>query len=140
MADIRNRQLTLADCRFDWVFHGYDSAFEGNATFSDIDGIVRVNDHFLFVEHKSMNRNDRLPTLPKGQLGVYEALSKLPNATCLLVAGDMQKSVPYYIQSIPAEGEGIDLREFDDMSARKILKTILENWYEQAAKTPKENT
>lgn len=134
MADIRNRSLTLADCRFDWVFHGYDSAFDGEATFSDIDGIVHVNGHFLLVEHKSMNRSDRLPTLPKGQLGVYSALAQLPNVTCLLVAGDMQKSVPYFIQSIPASGEGIDLREFDDMAARKVLKALLENWYEQASK------
>lgn len=134
MADIKNRNLTLADCRFDWVFHGYDSAFNGDATFSDIDGIVHVNGHFLLVEHKSMQRSDRLPTLPKGQLGVYSALSKLPNVTCLLVAGDMQKSIPYYIETIPSDGRGIDLREIDDMAARRILKAILENWYETAVK------
>jgi hypothetical protein len=134
MADIRNRKLTLADCRFDWVFHGYDNSFDNEATFSDIDGVVHLNGHFLFVEHKSMQRSDRQPTLPRGQLAVYEALSKIPNATCLLVSGDMQKSVPYYIETIPSDGVGIDLREFDDMSARKVLMAILNEWYKEATK------
>jgi hypothetical protein len=95
---------------------------------------VHLNGHFLFVEHKSMQRSDRQPSLPRGQLAVYEALSKIPNAICLLVSGDMQKSVPYYIETIPSDGVGIDLREFDDMSARKVLMAILNEWYKEATK------
>ena len=136
MADIRNRRLTLADCRFDWVFHGYDASFDNKATFSDIDGIVHVNGHFLFVEHKSMQRSDKPPKLPNGQQAVYQALSQLPNATCILVSGDMQKSVPYYIETVPSDGTGIDLREFDDMAARRVLMAILGNWYKEATKQP----
>lgn len=139
MADIRNRSLTLADCRFDWVFHGYDNAFEGKATFSDIDGVVHHNGHFLFVEHKSMSRQDRIPTLPKGQLGLYSALASQPNSMCLLIAGDMQKSVPYYIEQIGESGIRIDLRSEDDITARLVLKSILETWYEYATQNqPKE--
>jgi hypothetical protein len=132
MADIRNRNLTLADCRFDWVFHGYDSAFQGQATFSDIDGVVHHKGHFLFIEHKSMSREDKLPSLPKGQLGLYSALAALPNSTCWLVCGDMQKSVPYYIEEIGGSEFRIDLRGEDDMTARSVLKHILDSWFEYA--------
>lgn len=135
MADIRNRSLTLADCRFDWVFHGYDDAFQGKATFSDIDGVVHHKGHFLFVEHKSMTREDRIPTLPKGQLGLYSALASRPNTTCMLIAGDMQKSIPFYIQVI-GDSIGLDLRSEDDMSARRVLKSILDSWFEKANNQP----
>ena len=133
MADIRNRTLTLADCRFDWVFHGYDAAFEGKATFSDIDGVVYHNGHFLFVEHKSMKEEDEPPVLSKGQLKVYEALSKMPNTTCWFIAGNMQESVPYYIQGIGNELSA-DLRGVDKIFARAFLRGMLEAWYKKASK------
>lgn len=132
MADIRNRNLTLADCRFDWVFHGYDNAFDDKATFSDIDAVVHHEGHFLFIEHKSMTREDRIPSLPKGQLGLYSALAARPGNMCLLVAGDMKKSVPYYIEQIGESGIRLDLRSEDDITARLILKSILETWFEYA--------
>jgi hypothetical protein len=48
----------------------------------------------------------------------------------------MQKSVPYYIETVPSNGTGIDLREFDDMAARRVLMAILGNWYKEATKQP----
>jgi hypothetical protein len=127
MADIRNRDLTLADCRFDWTFHGYDSSFPGTATFSDIDGIVHINGHFLFIELKSMKIDDPIPQLSKGQRAVYEALGDLGPTTCLFIAGDMQKSVPYYVEDL-VETFSWDLRSLGELGARDALRDIIKRW------------
>lgn len=136
MADIRNRSMTLADCRFDWVYHGYDAAFEGQATFSDIDGVVYLNDHFLFTELKMMRRDEDLPKLPNGQLKVYKALASRPKTQCYFVAGDMQKSVPFYIYNVNT-GEHHDLRMMEDLDARAFLRSLIKQWNE-FTKIPKE--
>lgn len=128
MADIRNRELTLADCRFDWVHHGYDKAFEGKATFSDIDGVVHHEGHFLFVELKSLSPEQDIPVLPKGQRGLYEALANQPNTTCLFVAGDMKKSIPYYVEFI-GQDRVLDLRKVDPLLAMRTLRVIFETWF-----------
>ncbi len=136
MADIRNRSMTLADCRFDWVYHGYDSVFEGEATFSDIDGVVFKNDHFLFTELKMMKRDDPLPVLPNGQMKVYSALASRPKTQCYFIAGDMQKSVPYYILDINTR-RFYDLRFAEDLDARAFLRSLIQQWNENT-KIPKE--
>lgn len=138
MADIRNRTLTLADCRFDWVFHGYDTAFEGQGTFSDIDGVIYHNGHFLFIEHKSMSADEKPSSLPKGQLKLYRALSLLPNSTCYLVGGDMKESVPFYIEQIGGKERIMNLRGYDKFSARAALRDILIEWYIAANNNPEE--
>jgi hypothetical protein len=131
MADIRNRSLTLADCRFDWVFHGYDEAFQGYATFSDIDGIVHLNGHFLFVEHKYCDRDSAPPIMSQGQKSVYEALSNVNKTTCLLIAGDTKKSIPYFIEDLKT-GMKLDLSKSSDIDARATLKMILADWANHA--------
>ena len=131
MADIRNRTMTLADCRFDWTFYGYDKVFDGTATFSDIDGAIYLNGKYLFVELKFCNRNDGFPTLPKGQKNLYTALAKDLGATCLLVAGDMQKSIPFFVEDI-GTGERHDLSGLDEISARKFLRKLFGDWVERS--------
>lgn len=127
MADIRNRTMTFADCRFDWTYHGYDKAFDGSATFSDIDGALYVNGKYLFVELKFCTKLDEFPSMPPGQKNLYKGLATDLGATCLLVAGDMQKSVPFFIEDI---GTGIrhDLTSLNEINARKYLRQLFSDW------------
>lgn len=129
MADIRNRSMTLADCRFDWTFYGYDKAFDGTATFSDIDGALYINGHYMFIELKYAVKEDGFPTLAPGQKNLYKALARDLKATCLLVAGDMQKSIPFFVEDI-GTGELHDLSAFDEISARKYLRKLFSDWME----------
>jgi hypothetical protein len=137
MADIRNRTMTLADCRFDWTFYGYDKAFDGTATFSDIDGAIYLNGRYLFIELKFARREDGFPILAKGQKNLYKALARDLGATCLLVAGDMQRSVPFFIEDI---GTGIrhDLSSLDEINARKFLRQLFSDWNETTIADQKE--
>lgn len=127
MADIRDRTLTLASCRFDWVFHGYDKMLEGKSTFSDIDAVAIVNDHALLIEHKFMSRGDEIPQIYDGQRKVYKHFLRDKNNTILFVAGDMEKSIPYYIEDL-GTGESVDLRHLSDIQCRKYLKDMLFEW------------
>ena len=127
MADIRNRSMTLADCRFDWTFHGYDKVFEKEATFSDIDSVLLWKDRFLFIEMKSAKREDPAPFLYAGQAKVYDALARNYKSSCWLVSGDMQKSIPFFVVNLN-NGFAHDLREFTEMDARKYLRSMIENW------------
>lgn len=128
MADIRNRELKFADIRFDWDFHGYTKVFEGNTTFSDIDAVINNNGHFLFIEHKRMKPTDKPPTLPPGQRGVYTELASLPKFTAWLVAGDMQLSIPYWVENLET-GAIVDLRQYEPRNARAALTDLLASWY-----------
>jgi hypothetical protein len=123
--------MTLADCRFDWTYHGYDKVFDGSATFSDIDGALYLNGRYLFVELKFARKEDGFPTIPPGQKNLYKGLALDLGATCLLVAGDMQKSVPYFIEDI---GTGLrhNLTDLDEISARKFLRKLFSDWAESA--------
>lgn len=127
MADIRNRSMTLADCRFDWTFHGYDKVFQKEATFSDIDSVLLWKDYFLFIEMKSAKREDEAPFLYPGQAKVYEALAKSYQNTCWLVSGDMQKSIPFFVVDLD-DGYVHDLRNFNEMDARAFLRGLIEDW------------
>ncbi len=128
MADIRNRSMTLADCRFDWTFHGYDKVFEKKATFSDIDSVLFWNDSFLFIEMKYAKRSDPAPFLHPGQDKVYKALNRQGNNTCWLVSGDMQKSVPFFVVCLCGCETVHDLRGHDEFEARAFLRDLIEDW------------
>jgi hypothetical protein len=134
MADIRDRTLPLASIRFDWTFWGYDQVFDGRKTFSDIDAVVNNNGHFLFIEHKRMKSWDRPPTLPPGQLQVYTSLAQNPNMSAWLVAGDMELSIPFWVENLQT-GSTVDLRKHEPIEARKVLKDLLQNWYETTKPT-----
>lgn len=138
MADIRNRSMTLADCRFDWTFHGYDKVFEKQATFSDIDSVLLWNDHFLFIEMKSSKREDPAPFLYPGQAKVYEALGKHYANTCWLVSGDMQKSIPFFVVDLDS-GYAHDLRDFSEMDSRAFLRGLIEDWKNSVDKVTERN-
>jgi hypothetical protein len=120
--------MTLADCRFDWVHHGYDKCFKGRATFSDIDGALHLDGHFLFIEFKSFKPGEKQPFLYSGQLGLYEALAKQPNTTCWFIGGDMQMSVPWYIENIGTK-ESFDFSQTGDaLAARESLRVMIDDW------------
>ena len=133
MADIRDRSLTLASCRFDWVFHGYDKVLEGKSTFSDIDAVTVVNNHALLIEHKFMKREDDVPEIYSGQRKVYNHFLRDPNNDAWFIAGDMEKSVPYYIEDL-RNGLSVDLRGYSDIECRKDHKDVLHTWNQKAVK------
>jgi hypothetical protein len=114
---------------FDWTYHGYDKVFDGSATFSDIDGAMYLNGGYLFIELKYCKREDQFPTLAPGQKNLYLGLSKDLGATCLLIAGDMQKSVPFFVENI-GTGERHNLSDLDEISARKYLRKLFSDWVE----------
>lgn len=131
MADIRDRNLTLASCRFDWVFHGYDKMLEGKSTFSDVDAVTVVNNNALLIEHKYMSREGKVPEIYQGQWRVYSHFLGDPRNEVWVVAGDMEKSIPYYIEDLRT-GATYDLRNKDDLTCRKTLKDMLKNWNQKA--------
>lgn len=138
MADIRNRSMTLADCRFDWTFHAYDKVFNKEATFSDIDSVLFWKDHFLFIEMKSAKRSDPKPFLYAGQAKVYNALLNHHASTCWLVSGDMQKSIPFFVVDL-LDGYTYDLTRHSEMDARAFLRALIENWKNSVDKETERN-
>jgi hypothetical protein len=104
---------------------------DGKSTFSDIDAVTVVNNHALLVEHKFMKREDSIPELYAGQFKVYNHFLRDPQNDAWFIAGDMEKSVPYYIEDLRT-GTIIDLRPYSDIECRKYLKDMLHAWNQKA--------
>ena len=59
-----------------------DECFPGRIAMTDVDGVVEINGHFLFIEWK--RRGD----VPAGQRIMFERLTRHPEFTILVVLGD----------------------------------------------------
>ena len=65
-------------------FHVFDSCFPGRINFTDVDGLVEVNGHFLGLEWKSGDGRG----LSTGQRLCYEQLTRFPRFVMVLVRGN----------------------------------------------------
>ena len=59
-----------------------DECFPGRIAMTDVDGLVEINGHFLFIEWK------RHGDVPAGQRIMFERLTRFPEFTILLILGD----------------------------------------------------
>lgn len=65
-----------------WDWTPLNSCFERGIRFTDVDGFVEVNYHFLHLEGKSKDIS-----LPRGQRMALERLAKLPQFTVIVFKG-----------------------------------------------------
>jgi len=66
-----------------WDWTPLNNCFKRGIRFTDVDGIVEANRHFLLLEGKSKNAY-----LPKGQRMALERLAKLAEFTIIVFRGD----------------------------------------------------
>lgn len=80
------------DCEKDGCFNDlcrlkfdvFSDCFPGKMNFTNVDGLVEVNNHFLFLEWKHIHKS-----LPLGQQLLFERLTALsPRVTVVIVVGD----------------------------------------------------
>ena len=65
----------------------FDDCFPGRIAMTDVDSLVEINCHFLFMEFKSKAAP---ATLPTGQRILYENLTKHLNFTVAIISGDAE--------------------------------------------------
>lgn len=88
----------------------FDRCFPGKIGFGDVDAMVEINAHFLFLEWKRVGQR-----LPAGQRIAYERLTAGGNAVVVVVEGDAETTIPQFRTRI-AHGQVHDRRktDFDD--------------------------
>lgn len=136
MADIRDLDK-FARGRWRWDEYGYSSAFGGRITFTDVDGLVERNGHFLFIEQKQYTPDQCGPYyLPKGQEIALERLARLPQFTVLYVAGDASDCSPWWIKNLTTMKVD-DYRDTPDADERRgKLTRLFEAWWTLADTLP----
>lgn len=127
MADIRDIDAFMKG-RWAYDRHGYTKAFPRGISFTDIDAMVEINHHHLFLEHKEYHPSQGEPTaLPTGQRIALERLAAKERNTILHIAGIAETGRPYWIQNL-ATRRAMDLREVSDSEAHDRLFAFLETW------------
>lgn len=84
--DGRNKNLRMSPEEYAkklWDWTPLNECFKRGIRFTDVDGFVEVNYHFLHLEGKSKNIS-----LPKGQRMALERLARLPEFTVIVFKGD----------------------------------------------------
>lgn len=76
-----------------WDWREYANCFPRNIYPTDIDGMIEINNHFLFVETKLPHA-----PMPTGQRIALERLSQLPRVVVLIVYG--KRNRPEQMQMI----------------------------------------
>jgi hypothetical protein len=61
----------------------FSECFPGKVSFGDVDGLVEINNHFLFLEWKEFER-----PLPMGQRLTYERITQDKRFAVFVVCGD----------------------------------------------------
>ena len=100
VSDIRNVSLTFAECRRPWVRWGLPqhlgnvSSEWGKCSPSDIDGVLEINKHVLFIEDKDFGTEDQLATkqdfvnqISRGQALLFNTLCIADNQSVLVIDG-----------------------------------------------------
>lgn len=127
MADIRDPQAFM---KGRWAYDqlGYTQAFPRGISFTDIDAMVEINYHHLFLEHKEYHPSMGEPTaLPTGQRIALERLAAKEKITMLHVAGLAETGRPYWIQNL-ANRKSMDLRNVSDSEAHDRFFSFLDTW------------
>jgi hypothetical protein len=130
MADIRNRNLTLADCRFDWTMHGFESIFEGVGKFSDIDCVLNYRGRILVIENKFWVKKSGhdVPRFSGPQREfLYERLRDDYGFTCWYIAGDTKRSVPWFVEDLNS-GISYDWTDCEPFEAQENLRELMREW------------
>lgn len=134
MADIRDPQAFM---KGRWAYDrlGYTQRFPRAISFTDIDAMVEINNHHLFIEHKEYHPKQGNPTpLPTGQRIALERLAAKEGITILHVAGLAETGRAYWIQNL-ATRQTIDLRDVSDSKAHDRFQACLDHWYKNTQVT-----
>ena len=122
------------DCQSDGCFLGkkivrlfdFDDCFGGKIGFTDIDGLVERNGHFLFTEWKAEGE-----ALPVGQRILFEQLTKASDRIIVVVvngeSGQAKESSPKQYTTIYMG----DMKEPVQVNIQQI-KAFFRRWYEWA--------
>ena len=103
----------------DWGF--LDNSFSGKIKVSDIDGVVEVKGHLVFLEWKGIG----VPT-PEGQDIFFMNATRINNITVFLIEGDAQESI---VKSIKVYKNGEIVKEVEADNA--TLKRFCTFWEQQ---------
>ena len=127
MADIRDPQGFMKG-RWNYDALGVSRAFPGKISPTDIDAMVEINQHHLFLEHKEYHPDRGEPSaLPLGQRIALERLARKDKMMVLHIAGIAEHGRAYIIENIGTR-QKLDMRDMSDDQASDYLFAVLEKW------------
>jgi len=106
------------------LFGDLNTAFDGRIAFSDIDAVVEKNNHFLFLEWKTTEKE---PRMSEGQNRLYLALSSLKDTTVVVVSGSPGQG-PVHGVMVYSKGK----RGTWGPTDRRGLRLRISAWYSRA--------
>lgn len=94
----------------------FADCFPGNIAMTDVDGVVEINGHFLFYEHKSGKL-----ALPTGQRIMLQRLTAISRKIAALIIFGNAESMTIRKYCFAHEGK---LSDWDDMSLPQLQQCI----------------